>query len=332
MLPSTTIDTRASNVTGLTVKGAGRCRQLYKNGQRVESKSLAQTCLDFVAWLQREVGEPALLAVHNCFSFDMRVMINQFQLCEQLDELKLVVAGFADTLPALRKALPQRKSYSQPSLFADILGGEYDAHGAVADVLALEKLVAKSLNIPRLFESSASFQSAAVHNTGLCQSSKVAAALRGRISKDHLSASMADKIAKSGLSYHDLELAFQRKGADGLHLLLTEKDDNGKVRVTHSKAVVSKLCKFFASVQLQKAGDQKITAVPCPKKSLPSIVNAREKVMIFLIRSTCPGFMDREFITSLDLNDQSALLILKHQVILLIISGLNMYIHNLPSM
>ena len=255
MLPSTTIDTRASNVTGLTVKGGGRCRQLYKDGQRVESKSLVQTCLDFVAWLQREVGEPALLVAHNCFSFDMRVMINQFQLCEKLDELKLVVAGFADTLPALRKALPKRKSYSQPSLFADILGGEYDAHDAVADVLALEKLVAKTLNIPRLFESSASFQSAVDYNTGLCQSSKVAAALRRRISKDHLSASMADKIAKSGLLYHDLELAFQRKGADGLHLLLTEKNDNGKVRVTHSKAVVSKLCEFFASVQLQKAGD-----------------------------------------------------------------------------
>ena len=81
----------ASNVTGLTVKGAGRCRQLYKDGRRVESKSLVQTCLDFVAWLQREVGEPALLVALNCFSFDMRVMINQFQLCEKLDELKLVI-------------------------------------------------------------------------------------------------------------------------------------------------------------------------------------------------------------------------------------------------
>ena len=66
---------------------------------------------------------------------------------------------------------------------------------------------------------------------------------------------MADKIAKSGLSYHNLELAFKMKGAGGLHLLLTEKNDNGKVRVTHSKAVVSKLCECIASVQLQKAGD-----------------------------------------------------------------------------
>ena len=37
--------------------------------------------------------------------------------------------------------------------------------------------------------------------------------------------------------------------------------------------------------------------------------------------------MDREFNTSLDLNDQSAPLKLKHRVILLIISGLIMYIH-----
>ena len=42
VLSSTTIDARASNVTGLTVKGAGSRRQLCKDGQLVASKSLAK--------------------------------------------------------------------------------------------------------------------------------------------------------------------------------------------------------------------------------------------------------------------------------------------------
>ena len=49
--------------------------------------------------------------------------------------------------------------------------------------------------------------------------------------------------------------------------------------------------------------------------------------MIFLIRSNSLGFMDKEFNTCLDLNDQSAPIKFKHRVILLIISGLIMYIH-----
>ena len=100
VLPATQIDTQGSKVTGLTVTGTGNNRKLLKDGKPVPTKSLAQTCQDFVAWLRKEVGESVVLVTHNCLSFDMRVLLNQYIFCDQLEELlKSVIARFPQCPP-----------------------------------------------------------------------------------------------------------------------------------------------------------------------------------------------------------------------------------------
>ena len=128
---------------------------------------------------------------------------------------------------------------------------------------ALATLIEEKLTRDKLLQHSASFLSGCEYNAGLIESNKVAAAIRRRIPKANLSVSMSEKIAKSGLSYRDLELAFKRKGSDGIHLLLTEKDTNGKFRVTNSSKVEKKLCEFFVAAEKEaakKEAEQKKTA------------------------------------------------------------------------
>ena len=60
---------------------------------------------------------------------------------------------------------------------------------------------------------------------------------------------MASKIAKSGLSFNDLNLAYSRKGVDGLRSLLGEKEKFGKPRVTTRKKVSLQLAEFLSPQQ-----------------------------------------------------------------------------------
>ena len=46
-----------------------------------------------------------------------------------------------DPLPLLKKLYPDRKSYKQETLVKDLLGTEYQAHDALADVMALQALI-----------------------------------------------------------------------------------------------------------------------------------------------------------------------------------------------
>ena len=63
-----------------------------------------------------------LLVAHNSFSFDMKVLMNQFALCNLFEALAEVVEGFTDSLPALKAAIPRRKHYSLLSFRTDVLG------------------------------------------------------------------------------------------------------------------------------------------------------------------------------------------------------------------
>ena len=52
---------------------------------------------------------------------------------------------FADTFPFIKELLPQRReskqSYKQCALVSDILSENYEAHDALADVIALQRLL-----------------------------------------------------------------------------------------------------------------------------------------------------------------------------------------------
>ena len=96
VLPRRSISAQATSVTGLSVRKVGQHRQLLKNGKVVNSHSLEDTCKNFVAWLRSFSSKPVLLVAHNSFSFDMKVLMNQFASCNLFEALAEVVEGFAD--------------------------------------------------------------------------------------------------------------------------------------------------------------------------------------------------------------------------------------------
>lgn len=65
------------------------------------------------------------------------------------------------------------------------------------------------------------------------------------VSKTVISKHICGKIQKAGLGYMHLLLAFKRGGFDGLQLLLGEKNEDGKVRVTRRMKVVEKIAAHF---------------------------------------------------------------------------------------
>ena len=162
-----------------------------------------------------------------------------------IDKLASSVAGFGDTLPAFKQALPGRNGYGQEVLVKDLLGSMYDAHDAVSDVAALEKLVSEKLPLEVLAKHCVTLQSAVKRHVARQAHKPLLADLLTKVPKQHLSQSMAEKVALSGLGFADLQLAFQRNGKAGIDSLLSEKGADGKPRVTRTASVIQKLASFF---------------------------------------------------------------------------------------
>ena len=59
-----------------------------------------------------------------------------------------------------------------------------------------------------------------------------------------ISKGMNEKIAKSGLCYRHLRLAYERNGEDGIQALFSERF-NGIVRITKSKKIISSVAQHF---------------------------------------------------------------------------------------
>ena len=55
---------------------------------------------------------------------------------------------------------------------------------------------------------------------------------------------MSGKVAKSGLCYQQLWLAYERNGEDGIQALFSERL-NESVRITKSKKIVSSVAQHF---------------------------------------------------------------------------------------
>ena len=96
---------------------------------------------EFIRWLQPKA--PCLLLAHNAKSFDAKHLMRILGKNNLSEDFKEVVLGFSDTLPAFRELLPDQNSHSQENLVKDLLGGNYEAHNALADVQMLHKLTSK---------------------------------------------------------------------------------------------------------------------------------------------------------------------------------------------
>ena len=124
----------------------------------------------------------------------------------------------------------------------DLLHESYAAHNSLDDVKALAKL---SVLVKDKFPSH-TFGASEIRN--LVNATQYKKTLQPLQTKKALSDSMATKIAKAGLNYDHLKLAFERKGFDGIYSILSEKI-NGVPRVTKHVPVIQRIFDFFSHGQ-----------------------------------------------------------------------------------
>ena len=136
VLPTKPISPDATRITKLAMGRISGADVLLHDGKPVTASPWATVQDEFVAWLTGHHATCVLLA-HNCFSFDARVLLHHAS-----PGLRDIVMGFVDSLPALRKGLPDRASYSVSSLQVDYASNiEFSAHDAVSDVTALATVI-----------------------------------------------------------------------------------------------------------------------------------------------------------------------------------------------
>ena len=233
----------ASDVTGIV-----QCNgKLFYNGKEITCVTIHKCLLNFIDWCRVVSDQKVILVGHNCKTFDGPRLLRKVLACGLVELFKECVEGFVDTLPMFRKVYKgSYRCFSQEYLASKLLGIEYKAHNACEDAKTLAKLVnAAAVSSQTLAENS--FDVAAVLQMVAQQNAKSEneQSLNVFIEKRVLSKSMVARIAKSGLSYNHLFLAFKRNKNTGLKTLLGERDRNGKMRVTQSKRVIAALNTYF---------------------------------------------------------------------------------------
>ena len=205
--------------------------------------TISQALREFFYFLE---DKPTLLIGHNIKVFDCPVLINAARACDLLERLKMVVAGCVDTLPLFRATFNDLSSHKQCKLYEHLFDSTYDAHDALADVKALQKIVGKAQHGKEVFETHSFTLDYIIKNEQI--SSLAKKNLEGwqpLIIKSVISKGMAEKAAKSGLRPEHLKLAFKRGGSDGVCAILSERTSSRKVRVTNCQRVLDKIVQHF---------------------------------------------------------------------------------------
>ncbi|XP_061194397.1 uncharacterized protein LOC133202576 [Saccostrea echinata] len=237
VLPSTqSISPSATAVSGIAVKE----NLMFKNGMQVPCKNTKDAMKTFVAWLKKFSN--IVLVVHNA-KFDSSVIVPAMQQVG-LSANDFII-GFIDTLPLFREAVPNRRSYKQVNLLKDLCTAHYDAHDALADSQALQRLVLH-LEISRGMMKKQSFSVEFVieNDNYAIVMSRNASALKHLVDENILSKFTANKIAAFGLHYDHLYIAHQRDPVNGIKFILSEKN-MGKVRVTSNCKIIKSLHQYF---------------------------------------------------------------------------------------
>ncbi len=250
MLPEKDISLEAEQITGITVEfNTGGEKVMKYNGTLVTALPCDNVLQDFVTWLKGQ-GGTVILAAHNVRSFDSKVLVSALDQAGLLTEFRTVVGAFSDTLKMFRDKLPDRHTYSEQSLVADILQTPYEAHNAVGDVSALTQLLCKvGLTATDMVKYSFLPIETYYQEKFRIQKSRNFPSFSGLIAAGVLKPNMAENIAGSGLSVDHLRLIYKRKDIDGLRDVLSAKNCENRPRVTDQKKtldnLVPSLAKYF---------------------------------------------------------------------------------------
>ncbi|XP_006820911.2 DNA polymerase III PolC-type-like [Saccoglossus kowalevskii] len=239
VMPSQPIPYVVSEKTHLTINNGFLC---YR-GNAVSTITIENCLKRFLIFLA-DIPNPVLVG-HNILSFDCRYLVTSIKRCSLLEDFLSCVHGFIDTLPLYKSVYPEKKSHSQEFLVREFTSSNYNAHNAIEDVRALQKLF-NCCNFPMKDKLEHSFTFNWIVEYRTCREKQNAnkTTLSGLVRDKVLSERMAKKIADSGLTYHHLQLACAQGELDDLKFIFEDKS-SGKVRVTKQKRIMETVYKHF---------------------------------------------------------------------------------------
>ena len=276
ILPLRDVDIHATRVNGLSVRTVRGVRILFKDNKPVQTVSLGKSLENFLTYLEKTVRRVksdnniyTVLIGHNSHVFDTPTLLRQggHQLCEKLPCLNVF---FSDTLPVM-KNLVKRKHPSlvlsdgstvklnQQSIYQTLFHEPFSAHDAMEDVRALRRIVFDSrLNIS---EDMSTTQYAENDMKYLDRRYELLQTFRGTLYHPTIAEfpnkqQIAEKIARSGISYRDLKNVFEKFGAKGLVgvLSLPPSSTTSKApRVTKTTRILAKIVEHFKAAEDTKS-------------------------------------------------------------------------------
>ncbi|XP_046492460.1 uncharacterized protein [Neodiprion pinetum] len=241
--PTQVVDARASAITGLN-NVAG---ELHLHGQRVDSIPIKDALVAFYEFLKL-FKKPFLLVAHNATFYATRLVLaaNGHSMTE---DFQLVVVGFSDTLPLLKKIYLERKGpgmFKLEKLAEDILNLKTNTrfHDALYDVEILEQLSVVAIDIASFFTTCERFierLNNCIHNIRVAMALPYLEPL-----KNVISAGMLKKMASAGITYDRLKEVQKTSGKNEVVNSLSERIINKKPLVTDSKRILLALTDFLA--------------------------------------------------------------------------------------
>ncbi|XP_021350881.1 uncharacterized protein LOC110448777 [Mizuhopecten yessoensis] len=212
IMPCQKVSATASSITGLTYDF--HSNQMYHHGKPVISKDVRVVLLDFIEYLSKK--KKPILFGHNIAAYDVPVLLKKLQESHLLSEFLQHITGCIDTLKLARRKFSKSEvgNYKQQNLVSKLLGKEYDAHDASADVTSLHELLGQ-LNYSE--KDIFAFNVTALTDT-------FTPLMRASL----ITKPTARRLAQCGLCLRHLQLAFKRDTENGLRYVLSEHGFNAK--------------------------------------------------------------------------------------------------------
>ena len=238
--PNGSISSGSTKVTGIT-KSSGK---LFCHGKLVDAVEVNVGLNRFGLWL-KELSGRVVLVGHNVRAFDVKQFWNNVKKWHLQDLLCSCIESFVDTLPLFRNLSPDKHSHSQEKLYEDIACKTYVAHNLMEDVIALSAIL-KKVNVTKTMLQPYSFLLSWVEQYTRFLSDKKLnlVTLQHLLTCGVISKGISEKIAKSGLLYQHLRLAYERNGEDEIQAFFSERF-NGIVRITKCKKIISSVAQHF---------------------------------------------------------------------------------------
>lgn len=273
ILPTGNVSTGASRVNKLSVQNINGIRKLLKENQPVETVSLDKALQEFHTFLSQvkcsSQKETCIVLIgHNSSTFDTPILLRRSDenFRSKLSNLNvyfgdsqiLVKHLLKDKHPALQLSESASCKSNQSALYSHLFNEEFEAHDALEDVKALEKILFHStlqLNKEKLVNCSGviGVEQAIASMTYLDRRHEILQTFSGRLfdprdDSGAIKQSMAQKIAGSGLSYSHLKELYLKFGTKGLLAILSmppSQNTARKPRVTRTKHILDAIANHF---------------------------------------------------------------------------------------